>query len=462
MASARFWFSLAMVVLAPVARAADEPLSRIAFGSCSSQEKAQPIWNAVVAGRPELFLMLGDNIYADTDNPDIMRSKYALLGNNADYKKLRAACPLLAIWDDHDYGANDSGADNPIKEQSRRLFLEFFQEPSDSPRWKQPGVYLAKTFGPAGKRTQVILLDTRFNRSKLKKEGRDYVPDADPANTFLGEAQWKWLEERLREPAELRLIGTSIQVAADEHPFEKWANFPHERERLLKLIAETKAEGVVFLSGDRHLAELSLIADSPAGYPIYDLTSSGLNMGNKRWRPTEKNSHRVATMTSGDNFGVVLVDWSRPDPVVRLQIRDVDGEVTIQQKFDLSLLRPRGRAVASGKPAASPTTPGAITPDEAAKKVGETVTIEFAVKSTGQTRDKSRVFLNSIENRDKDNFTIVLDMKAVEAGLKAAGVADPREHYKGKTIRVTGAVALFRDSPQIVVTEATQIAVVGQ
>ena len=110
---------------------------------------------------------------------------------------------------------------------------------------------------------QVILLDTRWFRSALKpsddrgKPGKErYLPDADPAKTMLGEAQWRWLEEQLRQPAELRLLVSSIQVVAEGHGWERWGNFPLERQRLYRLIADTRAQGVVFLSGDRHVGAL--------------------------------------------------------------------------------------------------------------------------------------------------------------------------------------------------------------
>src|SRR5437868_6122617 len=102
---------------------------------------------------------------------------------------LRSACPVLAVWDDHDYGKNDAGADFPQKDDSKKQFLTFFGEPTGSPRWLRPGVYDAKIFGPEGKRVQVILLDGRYNRSPLKtgKRGSDprypriepYVPNTD-------------------------------------------------------------------------------------------------------------------------------------------------------------------------------------------------------------------------------------------------------------------------------------------
>src|SRR5262245_28721475 len=265
-----------------VAPAADTPapISRIAFGSCASQEKPQPIWEAIVAARPELFLFLGNNIYGDTDNTEILKQKYAQLGAVPGFQKLIKTCPILATWDSHDYGVDDAGAEFRSKAASQRVFLDFFNEPAESPRRKREGVYSAMTIGPPGRRTQVILLDTRYFRSPLKKSDSAYVPNSDPGATILGEAQWQWLAEQLQQPAELRLIGSPIQFVAEDHPFEKWSNFPAERARMLKLLRETKANGVVFLSGDRHLAELSQM-ESGLGYPLFDLTSSGLNIDRK-------------------------------------------------------------------------------------------------------------------------------------------------------------------------------------
>jgi alkaline phosphatase D len=449
-----------VLVAVPFMVAADFPdsprlVSRIAFGSGASQERSQPIWDAVVAAKPDLFAFLGDNIYADTDNLEVLKAKYAQLAAVPGYQKLLKTCPVVATWDDHDYGLSDAGGDFPGKAASQKQFLEFFKEPSDSPRRTRPGVYGAWVFGPAGQRVQVILLDTRYFRSPLKKAG----PDA----TILGDAQWKWLGEQLKVPADLRLIGSSIQVIAEDHPFEKWLTFSKERDRLYQLLRDTKANGVVLLSGNRNLGELSQM-DAGLGYPLFDLTSSGLNMASRHWRTAEKNSHRVGTMTSGDNFGLVAIDWDHTPPRVSLQIRDVDGDVTVQQKLDLTQLQPGSGPVASGggtaPPAAATTTPGAISPAEAAKKVDEKVILEMKVKATGKARDNSRVFLNSGSFQDADNFTVVLDMKKAGDALKAAGATDPAAYFKGKTVRVTGTVSVFREKPQIVVEEAGQISLV--
>jgi hypothetical protein len=334
-----------MIAPAPKAtqQPAKEPLHRIAFGSCATQERRQPIWDAVVATRPELTLLLGDNIYGDTLDMNVMRAKYAKLAAMPGFQLLRKTCPILATWDDHDLGANDAGGDYPKKDESQKIFLDFFGDPDDSPRRHRPGVYDAKVFGPEGKRVQVILLDTRYFRSALKRKtprnsSDPYEGNPDPTTTMLGDAQWRWLGEQLRVPAEVRLLVSSIQVVAEDHGFEKWMNFPHERKRLFTLLRETGAEGLIMLSGDRHLAELSMM-DAQLGYPIYDITASGFNQAARSWRPYETNRHRVATMNWGDNFGLITIDWDQADPRISMQIRDDVGDITIQQKIRLSTIK---------------------------------------------------------------------------------------------------------------------------
>ena len=101
-----------------------------------------------------------------------------------------------------------------------------------------------------------------------------------------------------------------------------------------------------------------------------------------------------------------------------------------------------------------------ITPDEAAKRVGEKCTVEMEVKSTGKGREGSVVFLNSEEDyKDKKNFTVYLDRDALEK-FKKAKIDDPADHFKGKTIRVTGTVKLYRERPEIAVDDPEQVQVV--
>lgn len=331
---------------APAEEPAPRALSRIGFGSCAHQGRSQAFWDPILKNKPDLFIFAGDNIYSDTYDMKLMRQKYAQLGNQPGFRHLRALCPVLATWDDHDYGLNDSGAEFPQKVESCEIFLDFWNVPRESPRRKHGGVYDAQIFGPEGRRVQVILLDTRFYRSPLREvalrkpgEGR-YTANRDPGATILGAEQWRWLAAQLRKPAEIRLLVSSIQVVARDHNWEKWMNFPDERAKLLRIIHDTKANGLLILSGDRHMAELSVLRSALVGYPLYDLTSSGLNMSYAPPNP-EPNRHRIGKdVITENNFGMVRIDWEARDPQILLEIQTVSGNLPIQHAILLSSLRP--------------------------------------------------------------------------------------------------------------------------
>jgi len=316
-------------------------LQRIAFGSCVRQDRAQPVWDAVLAADPDLFILLGDNIYADTRDMDVMRRKYAELAANPGFARLRATTPILATWDDHDYGLNDAGADYAMRAASQQVFCDFFGVPADSPRRTTPGIYDSVTVGPDGRRVQIILLDTRYFRGPLTRAdprpaGRGpYTPQTDESVTLLGEAQWAWLERQLRQPADLRLIASSIQFVADRHGWECWGQFPHERRRMIDLIDRTGAERVVFLSGDRHSAELSRLETERTPYPLYDATGSALNQ--PRRPQDEPNPYRIGEVIWGPNFGLLRIDWSG-EPAVRFELRNVDGEPIVAHTAPLAAL----------------------------------------------------------------------------------------------------------------------------
>ena len=321
-----------------------KPLQTIAFGSCAKQYLPQPIWDSVLRTKPDLFIFLGDNIYGDTTDMGKLHSKYLQLGKIAGYQRLKDYCPVLATWDDHDYGKNDAGAEFTKKEESQQIFLDFFGEPDDSQRRKTPGIYDAKIFGEPGRRTQILLLDTRYFRGKLHRPGKPklaiegrtgpYLPNDDKSVPLLGEAQWDWLEAQLQKPAELRILCTSIQLISDQHGWECWANLPHERERLYALINKTKASGIITISGDRHHGEIT--KDSTTlPYPLYDVTASGMNI--KSRFANEHNPKRLGSPYREEHFGTVLVDWETG--TVTLQIRDSKSRPIIQARTNLQKLQ---------------------------------------------------------------------------------------------------------------------------
>lgn len=324
------------------ARAATQPLTRIAFGSCADQTQPQPIWESVLADPPELFLFGGDNVYGDSPGPDLteLRAAYAQADRVDGLSRLRATVPVMAVWDDHDMGRNDGGASYPHRRAAQRLFAEHWALPPDDPRWTREGVYTARVFGPPGRRVQVVMLDTRSFRSPLRKTdsrgapGRErYLPDDDPAKTMLGPAQWAWLEEQFRQPAELRLLLSSIQILAEGHGWERWGNLPRERQRLLDLIGRTN--GVVLLSGDRHFGALYRETDGHP-YPLTELTSSGINRVTSAKRG-EAGPNRLGDRWIGANVGRITIDWAAES--VALAVADVQGVERRTTRLSLSDLR---------------------------------------------------------------------------------------------------------------------------
>ena len=298
--------------------------------------------NTILEHRPTpgLFIFLGDNIYADTTDAQVMQAKYDLLKADPGFKKLTGTLPILATWDDHDFGANDAGADYSLREESERLFLDFWKDPADSPRRHRPGIYESHIYGPEGKRLQIILLDTRYFRDALKKGekrvGGPYVPTDDPKTTMLGETQWGWLREQLLKPAEARIIVSSIQLVADDAGQECWANMPNERDRFFSLLTETKSNGAIVISGDRHWSELS-VENAAAPYPVFDLTSSSLNQTHGRGTPTD-NQKRVKPITyHKENYGRIAIDWETSS--VQLEIIDIEGKVHLDQSLQLGDLK---------------------------------------------------------------------------------------------------------------------------
>jgi alkaline phosphatase D len=321
---------------------AEEPVERIAFGSCYKPQKQTQIWEEVEKFKPQLWIWLGDNFYNDwaegkylksNDDADCFAKNYKLLAESDAVKTLKRIDPkIMATWDDHDYGKNDAGKEYTRKEESRKAFLKFFGRP-DQP----DGVYSSQDFGPAGKCVRVILLDTRFNRDPLPPRGQ-----SGGEGDILGESQWGWLEKELLKPgADLTVVGSSIQLVSDQHRFERWANFPKARERFLALLEKTKAHGVIVLSGDRHWAEISRLEKNPAGYPLYDVTSSGLTEQASLMK--EENRSRVGAVFIGHNFGGIHIDWSKEDPWVTLAIHGENGQNGPAVEFPLSQLAPPKR-----------------------------------------------------------------------------------------------------------------------
>lgn len=332
---------LAACLIVPAGAVGSTILDTVAFGSCADQSSPQPIWNAIAGSDPDLFVFMGDTVYADTTDMDRMRGAYDKLAAKPGFRALKESVPMIATWDDHDYGANDAGADYPAKEQSAKVFLDFFDVPERSPRRSRPGIYGAYAYGPPARRVRVILLDTRSFRSPLVGKAWQYRANRDPEATILGERQWQWLARELGKPAQLRLLVSSIQVIPDQHGWEKWGNFPLERKRLFHTIRAAGAEGVVILSGDRHHGELSRLPgdhEDGVGYPLYEITASGLNNAIGMAAPEPNRYRRHDRRYRDDHFGLLRIDWE--SRTLRMAIADEAGESVRAEAVSMSALTP--------------------------------------------------------------------------------------------------------------------------
>lgn len=314
------------------------PLSRIAFGSCADPAKPQPIWKVISSKRPQLWVGMGDNVYLSKQEPRAFNKAYYAQLQIKDFAEFRMQVPMIATWDDNDYGPGDSGAENPEKENAKLSYMEFFPNDAMALDPRQSGIYHSFLVGNGQQRVQIILLDTRYFRDPLEKNLNPksaldiYQPTADTKKTILGAEQWKWLEQELQKPAEIRMIVSSIQVVAAEHGFEKWENFPHEKQRLFDLFTRLKLKNVFITSGDRHAGEISKITLLNVG-DVYDVTASGLNRTSGI--RGEKNSARVGPVYPDENFGLAEIDWKKKK--MTLKLVNLEGQDVSSVKVDLKL-----------------------------------------------------------------------------------------------------------------------------
>ena len=309
---------------------------KIAFGSCGHQDKPLAILKNIAQSKPDYFIYLGDNIYGDTRDMKVMKQKYDKLAANPNFKLLKKKTKILATWDDHDFGENDAGRYYPKKEESKQLFLQFFKEPKHSDRWKHQGVYTSYLILKKKVRIQIILLDlrtfrnelTKFDQSTIQKDtifhyDLDYAPTLSADSTLLGLAQWNWLKEELTKEADIRIIGSSTQFGPTYNGYEAWANFPFERQKMLEMIQRTGANGVLFISGDVHYAELSKVMNKYT-YPILDLTASGLT---QEWKFATPNANRIAGPVMENHYGQLIIDLKKN--TINMQIIDINKQVRI-------------------------------------------------------------------------------------------------------------------------------------
>lgn len=285
---------------------------KIALGSCLHQDHPAPIWDAVKDNNIDSFFFLGDNIYGDVPSGLPWKLKRS-------YDKQKKVLPswlmskqIHVIWDDHDYGKNDGGGSYRFKEYAQDLYIDFWDIPDNDPRANREGIYYQQLQNINGLRVLFVGLDTRYFRSNIKEKDDVYLPNLEPEATFLGDKQWEWLKDILKQEHDLLILASSIQVLATEHRFEKWSNIPSERNKLLTLL-ESLDSSVIVVSGDRHRAGLYQYND------ITEITASSLN------RPTyseETDSLLLGKTYTENNFGLISIEKD----IVEISVINVDNQ----------------------------------------------------------------------------------------------------------------------------------------
>ena len=239
-------------------------IGKIIFGSCNEVQEFG-LWSLMSSFSFDKLILLGDNMYADSQVSDLyhkpatvneLKDQYEKLFSDPDYKKVISQLggleQVFAIYDDHDYGADNADKTYVHKNQSLNLFNEYFRSKNVNSKTPLDGVYASFSFNLKNLNIKVVLLDTRFNKSpKSEWETGD----------FLGENQWVWLEKELNDIVpDVIILGSSIQILPDDKLLEEyWGKFPLARERLFHLVLNSPNNNIFLISGDVHYAEFSQV-----------------------------------------------------------------------------------------------------------------------------------------------------------------------------------------------------------
>lgn len=305
----------------------------IALGSCSyvSEESldrpGKPygsnyfIFESIAKKNPDIMLWGGDNIYlreADWDSQTGIYHRYSHSRKIKEMQPLLAKTQNFAIWDDHDFGPNDSDRGFYNKYVTQQAFKDFWANKfyGTNPNQKE-GVYSSFNWGDA----EVFLLDNRFFKSPNERVTGD--------KELLGATQMQWLIDALvASKASFKLLVVGGQVLNSAAVFENYENYKTEKELLLNEIAANKIKGVLFISGDRHFSELSELKRANT-YSLFDWTVSPLTSGHGNLEKVAKedNQNRVAgSLFAQHAFGTVSFSGDKENRQMKLTLFDNEGK----------------------------------------------------------------------------------------------------------------------------------------
>ena len=323
----------------------DAPDVAIAIGSCFFLAAAEAPWNASAYGdgfeifdaiaskAPDLMVWMGDNLYfqpPDELDPASMAARYRRQRALPALQRLLVAAPQIAIWDDHDYGPNDSDMSYVLKGESLALFRQYWANPSYGLP-DVPGIFGRARFGDV----DLFLLDDRWYRSANK------LVDA-PDKTMFGAQQLGWLRNALvYSRATLKLVVNGSQMWNRANRFEGFNHYSYEQKAFAEWLVAQRVAGVMFASGDRHFTELLRI-ERPGAYPVYEFTSSPLT--SRPWENPERGEQANPDVVPGTligkrQFGLIRLTGPARARRIALESYDQKGQLLWRQELRAQDLR---------------------------------------------------------------------------------------------------------------------------
>lgn len=308
----------------------DAPTVRIATGSCNYLNDfrfdrpgkpyggGEEIFDTIAAAEPDLMLWLGDNIYLrDTEHTsrDGINRRYRFYRQHERMRKLWTATSHVAIWDDHDFGPNNSDFSYPGRAWTTEAFLRYWPMPYAPPA---DGLYGKILLGDV----DIFMLDDRTNRYPQR------WPDAAGDKVMYGARQMLWLKAALtysRAPFKLIAGGSQFFNRAGG---DTWVHYGAESADFLRFLEERRIPGVIFLSGDRHFSE-HLRLQRGALYPINELTISPLTSSppsNMNQAERDNPDLVPGSLYDGRNFALLTVSGTQRERTLTAEVRDTKGE----------------------------------------------------------------------------------------------------------------------------------------
>jgi alkaline phosphatase D len=283
---------------------------RMAITSCMHIKRAQRSWNLLLAEQPDLHLTVGDTHYADTTDPTIQLQHHVAYRRKKEFANVLRQVPTYAIWDDHDYGPNNSDGTAEGKEFSLAGWKQAWPNPASGTP-DTSGAFFKFSRGDV----DFFVVDGRYHRSPNE------LPDNDKKR-MLGDAQFEWLLSGLKNSkAKFKIIASGSVLHHSK--VDGWRIFTFSRHRLFDAIKKHKISGVMYIGGDMHQSLVWQHHESDrVGYPMIEIMSSGITNGKDL------------------SFATIDFDTTVDDPTARVRIIYGRGKkVNTDKTWKLSQLK---------------------------------------------------------------------------------------------------------------------------